>query len=106
MYGQIVGIIIGVLAGIIIVFLICREIVCWYWKINKLVELMEEQNDLLSSLSTKITSSSSSDVGNSNSTNPPRKPDIVNFGDTWTCKKCGDKNPITSSTCKGCGEYK
>ena len=37
-------IIIGAIIGAIIVFLICREIVCWYWKINKLVELMEKQN--------------------------------------------------------------
>ncbi len=30
----------------------------------------------------------------------------VNSGDTWTCKKCGEKNSVTSSSCKGCGEYK
>jgi ribosomal protein L40E len=30
----------------------------------------------------------------------------ANYGDTWTCKKCGEKNPIVSSSCKGCGEYK
>ena len=47
MYGQLIGIIIGILAGIIIIFLICRELVCWYWKINKIVSLMEEQNNLL-----------------------------------------------------------
>ena len=29
------------------VLLICRELMCWYFKINKLVELMEEQNNLL-----------------------------------------------------------
>ena len=45
--GNFVGMAIGTLVGVIIVFLICREIVCWYWKINKLVELIEEQNDLI-----------------------------------------------------------
>jgi phosphate/sulfate permease len=30
----------------------------------------------------------------------------VNFGDSWVCKKCGERNPNTSSSCKGCGEYK
>jgi len=30
----------------------------------------------------------------------------VNHGETWTCKKCGEKNLITSASCKGCGEYK
>jgi len=27
-------------------------------------------------------------------------------GETWTCKKCNEINSITSSSCKGCGEYK
>jgi hypothetical protein len=31
----------------IIIFLICRELVCWYFKINKRVEILEEQNELL-----------------------------------------------------------
>ena len=46
-YGNLVGIIIGVIAGLIILFLICRELICWYYKINRLVALMEEQNNLL-----------------------------------------------------------
>ena len=45
--GELVGIIIGVIAGLIILFLICRELICWYYKINRLVALMEEQNNLL-----------------------------------------------------------
>jgi hypothetical protein len=57
--GNILGIIIGVLIGIIIVFLICRELVCWYWKINRLVALMEEQNDLLKNMKNNISDSSS-----------------------------------------------
>ena len=27
---------------LLIIFLICRELVCWYWKINKSVDLMEQ----------------------------------------------------------------
>jgi hypothetical protein len=27
-------------------------------------------------------------------------------GDSWVCKKCGEKNRLTSSSCKGCGEYR
>jgi len=30
----------------------------------------------------------------------------VNTGETWVCKKCNERNPITSSQCKGCGAYK
>ena len=35
----------GALAALfiaIIIFLTCREIFCWYWKINKSVDLMEK----------------------------------------------------------------
>jgi len=37
----------GVLMGVLIlvllfvIFLICREIICWYWKINKAISLLE-----------------------------------------------------------------
>jgi len=36
----------------------------------------------------------------------PIAPTIVNSGDSWVCKKCNERNPNTSSTCKGCGTYK
>lgn len=36
----------AVVAGIII-FLVCREIVTWYWKTTELVELMKRNNQLL-----------------------------------------------------------
>ena len=29
------------------IFLACRELMCWYYKINKIVSLMEEQNNLI-----------------------------------------------------------
>jgi hypothetical protein len=45
--GDFIGMAIGILVGVIFIFLICREIVCWYWKINRLVDLIEEQNDLI-----------------------------------------------------------
>ena len=30
----------------------------------------------------------------------------LNYNETWTCKKCGEKNPINFIYCKDCGEYK
>jgi len=38
-----------VLIGIVmlIVFLIIRELVCWYWKINRMVELMASIDESL-----------------------------------------------------------
>jgi len=29
------------------IFLVCREIMCWYWKQNKIVELLEEIKEKL-----------------------------------------------------------
>ena len=29
------------LAIVLLIFLICRELVCWYWKINRIVSLLE-----------------------------------------------------------------
>ncbi len=33
---------ITVLCISILVFIICRELVCWYWKLNRIVELLEQ----------------------------------------------------------------
>jgi uncharacterized membrane protein YccF (DUF307 family) len=38
--------------------------------------------------------------------NQIKNPRVKNIGDTWTCKSCGENNPTTSSSCKGCGGYK
>jgi hypothetical protein len=40
--GGIIGLV--VLIGI---FLLCREIICWYWKLNKIVYFQEYQVNLL-----------------------------------------------------------
>ena len=45
--GSMVGTLIIILIVLIIIFFICRELICWYYKINRIVELMEEQNGLL-----------------------------------------------------------
>jgi RNA polymerase subunit RPABC4/transcription elongation factor Spt4 len=33
-------------------------------------------------------------------------PTVINPGDMWVCKKCGERNPNASSSCKSCGAYK
>lgn len=35
---------------LIILFLVMREVNCWYWKINKKIELQEKTNELLEKL--------------------------------------------------------
>lgn len=47
MYGpDLPGLIIFLIVTIVI-FLICRELVCWYWKQNEQVALLKEIRDLL-----------------------------------------------------------
>jgi len=36
----------------------------------------------------------------------PINPLNLNYNETWTCKKCGEKNPVNLTYCKDCGEYK
>ena len=38
---------ITVLVVALIIFIVCREFTCWYFKINKTVELLEEIRDSL-----------------------------------------------------------
>ena len=32
-----------ILLAVVVVFLLIREVLCWYWKINARIELQEEQ---------------------------------------------------------------
>jgi hypothetical protein len=41
------GIIFLIIVGVVVVFFVCRELMCWYYKINRIVSLLENQNFLL-----------------------------------------------------------
>lgn len=43
-------VIIVTLVSLIILFLIFREVICWYWKINERIKLQKKQNDLLANI--------------------------------------------------------
>jgi hypothetical protein len=47
------GNVIFVLFVIVAVFLILREFWCWYWKVNRLIALLEEQNQLLKDMAAR-----------------------------------------------------
>lgn len=57
--GILVSLLIFLAVGIVI-FLICREIVCWYWKINRMVDNQEEIIRLLEEISRKINGNTNS----------------------------------------------
>lgn len=42
-----------ILGVLLVIFLVCRELVCWYWKINRTVELLEQIHQELKLLNTK-----------------------------------------------------
>jgi hypothetical protein len=90
------GLLIGSLIGLITVVLAGGLIA-------NFLNMVDDINSIKYHLS-KRENQSSVNSSNSKPVNPI--PTIVNYGDSWTCKKCGEKNPITSSSCKGCGEYK
>lgn len=75
---------------IIIIFLICREIVCWYFKINERLSVLLEIRDLLRK----------SQVSGSQYLNNNSSPDSG-----VTCAKCGTKyaNSAAGAFCENCG---
>jgi uncharacterized protein YgiM (DUF1202 family) len=41
------GAVIGIIFVMVVLFFICRELICWYYKINRIVSLLEDQIRLL-----------------------------------------------------------
>ena len=44
--GMIGGFVIGIIIFVVVLFLI-RELLCWYWKINKMIELQQNTTMIL-----------------------------------------------------------
>ena len=68
----------------IVIFLIFRALVLWYWKINKIVGYLKEISDNIKLLKGDKTSA---------------------YTDSWACPKCGSRNPSNKYTCENC-KYK
>jgi len=97
----ILGGFIGLIIGFVINVLVCGFIAT--------ILNMDENLETLAYNSSKRGTSSENTLsgGISNSNDLNNAPPINrNYGDTWVCKKCGERNPVSSSSCKGCGEYK
>jgi hypothetical protein len=89
-----VRLIIGIIIGAIALFFICRELICWYYKINRLVALMEEQNSLLKEF-----------FGKKGITSIEHREGIdVIVDNKWICGKCGTANDTYLPKCKKCGK--
>ena len=78
-----------ILAVSVIIFLICREIICWYFKINQRVSQQTLIIDLLKDIKTSL-NQSNKQVG---SQSPQAK----------SCKGCGATIKEGSAFCEQCG---
>ena len=80
-----------VIVIIIVFILIIREVVCWYFKINKMVGFLESIDNRLANMNFPATHAAST-TG-------------VSFGDiNKKCKKCGTDNNVNAIECSKCGE--
>ena len=75
---------------LVVIFLILREVNCWYWKINERIKLQKRNNDLLELLLVKLNTKDNEVQGNTNfqiSHCPECKCEIINL--TEVCPHCG-----------------
>ena len=91
----------GILVGVIVHFLINVALAIPFILLNN--------GDILDSMKNNFAGTGSKTSGGNDSganlNYVPPTPQI-NYSDSWVCKKCGDRNPNTASSCKGCGAYK
>jgi len=69
-----------VLLVVFIIFLVLREAMCWYWKINRIVFLLESINEILA-----------------------RSKDII--PGTELCPHCKKPKQKSENICKYCGKW-
>lgn len=56
MLGQTEIYVVLMLVGILVFLLLCREIFCWYWKINKMCKILANQTAELSEIKSYLKS--------------------------------------------------
>lgn len=85
-----------------IVFAIIRELICWYYKINLQVSLLEEINQKLGIL---VVLGESPDAGRPVLKKASPSPSLTKTrGALMKCPSCGEIMPDDSDSCIGCGK--
>jgi ribosomal protein L40E len=70
------------------------------------IALLPNKNESFSSYKETPTQKPSSTVNSPLDLSKISSISSTNTGDTWVCKKCNERNPLTAASCKSCGEYK
>ena len=74
------------------IFMVCREIVCWYWKLNDVVTLLKDIKKSLNNIESEFINK------------PPDRYELKKEVQPILKKcKCGALNPEGEAFCPGCG---
>ena len=100
-YGDFIGSSLITLLVISVVFLILREVVCWYWKINETLSVLKEIRDLLKggSSAEKITSPSTSSANSGGTSNSP----VANVSEVTNLEVLEKIKTLENGNCHECG---
>lgn len=94
----------------LVIIIICREITCWYFKLNIIVDLLAQQNYILSHMADCIISNSQEEEPSSKEEKPKKYRDespkefFHNFLKERVCPHCGAPNIHSAIVCKKCGK--
>ena len=82
----------------LIVFLICREIFCWYFKTNEILALVNEMTSSLAAIKNYLRGN----AANNQKSSP--KGQIISEGNNQyrICGRCKEKNNVSLSSCWKC----
>lgn len=111
--GDITGTLVMTLVIIVVLFLIFREVLCWYWKINQNHALLTEIRDLLkASLRTGTTSTpaaaaTASPVATAVSAPVESAPPAItaHVGPMGSCPNCSTGIPLAAQECPNCKAF-
>jgi hypothetical protein len=103
MNSPIVGVIGGAVVAVVL-FLLARELLCWYWKINEIVSLLKQNNALLSGqlrLETADDADAKRKLAASTLASPAVSTGSATRSGLVVCPNCGKQTPESPMTAAG-----
>ena len=61
-FGAVIVVALLLIGVLFVIFLVLRELMCWYWKINKLVDIQNEMNGHLKTIANLLSKNSAGDT--------------------------------------------